>query len=361
MAGDRRRAAVAAMTRDQAIDQAFDAAISQTGTDLVNPLENGPVSGPDGGSDEGADPTRPMGERTVPWMQPEQEPTATTQPTAPTVPPEQVPAGERPMPGVTPGAPVTRLNLATLPPQVQQYAQHLQREYDAKVAALEQRAQGLGAASQFADVAVDLSRHPELREHVRQWYASKAAPQQAAQPQDPLAGILEDPNDLKIVNAIRSALKQEFQQELDRRIQPVENERQAMAALREEQEFLRDHPDWQEYVSPQDLMRLKEIRPNEHLADLFGMLARPVLLQRLRSGGHPPEPQTPTVPQSIQQRPAPRPAARTPALQLHEIARRQLPPSQPRQQPAQVERTIRKGPSALGDAYDAVMERLSRG
>jgi hypothetical protein len=358
-----------AMDRDAAIDAAFASTIEHTGLDLINPLAN--VGGDRPAGESGAGDT-PTGESTVPWMQGSEQHGA---PSTPPTPPSRLPpipdgqgAGERPIPGVR-TQPVTRLNLNQLPPEVRSYAQQLQADYDLRVAAIEDRARGLQDVGEFAGVARHLAQSPELREHVRQWYEQQQGGQGRAptapapvrpDPEEELLASL-DPEDQKIVQALEARLEKKYQKALEQKLQPIENDRQVVQAMREENEFLAEFPDWQEYVPPEVLMKAKELKPNEHLSTLFSQLAMRTVMQRVRGGGQPPQPPAP------QERPQPPAAPRqpaapaNPALRLMEIARRQAPPSQPRQQPAPVERAITKGPNALDDAFNTVLERLQRG
>lgn len=338
-----------AQAREDAIDQAFAGVIAKTGTDLVNPLEHGAGEG---------DAPEATGDQPPPWMQPEEEAPNSSTPTAATVP-SQIPAGERPMPGAT-SRPISRLNLAQLPADVRQYAEHLQREYDTANAQLQQQATALKQVGEYADVAQHLAQFPGLREHVRQWYAAQGGQQRPAAPAaDPLdeqiAQLAQE--DQQLLRGIESRLRKEYQTALEQRLAPFEQDRGRIQALTEEQEFLREYPEWQDFVDPTQLMRAKEVRPNEHLSTLFAALAMPVMVQRMRGGGQTPQ----RAPQTPPQQPAPRPVpSRSPALRLADLAQRVAPPTQPRSQPAAAERIVRSGNHAMDDAFSSVMERLQR-
>lgn len=347
---------------DEVLDQAFNSAIAQYGTDLVNPLADAPAG--EEGSDQpmgGFD--TPIGEQSVPWSDGQEAPApaARITPTPPARPQARIPAGERPVPGAT-SQPVTRLNLAQLPPDVRGYADQLQADYDLRVAALNDRAKTLESVSQFSDVAQHLAQSPALREHVRQWYIAQQGGQVPASsgPVDPADELLSTlhPEEQKIIQAIETRFERKYQAQLKKAIEPYENDRNVVQAMREEQEFVRDFPEWQEFVSPDVLMKAKELRPNEHLSTLFSSLAMRTAMQKLRGGGlqNPParNPQQPPA-QPPQRQPV------NPALRLMELSRREMPPSLPRQQPAPVERQITKGPHAMDEAFDTVIERLSRG
>lgn len=150
----------------------------------------------------------------------------------------------------------------------------------------ERQAQDMAFVSQNIDFLREVERNPRLKEHILEFFRGGSSrtedskPAEAKKPADadPFEGI--DPEDRKYVDLMTTQVMTSVLAELRKEIEPIKQFTSSQAVKQEEargrEELValnQQFPNWKEFVSYDQLIEAKSMRPELPVATIFRVLA----------------------------------------------------------------------------------------
>lgn len=133
----------------------------------------------------------------------------------------------------------------------------------------EVQSRSLARAQRYSDFLDDVENNPAFRDHILKFWpeeqggAPAAAPQRAAEEEDPLAGY--DEKDRNALSKYHDRREQAMLRKIEQLLAPFQSQLVQSAAEREFADLTKEHPDWESLADRKQLRALREQFPNMSL------------------------------------------------------------------------------------------------